>query len=672
MDSDLVGDNLVRFQTAQGQIDRSRTETRRSNPQKDATSGGIQTMKSPRSSRISAGFLLAVTLLFPFPVFASGDKESAAKGDDKAKVEEVKFARIKLSGAMDEGLAPTVPFGPTPRNFRGVLGLIEKAGNDPDLAGVILEVNGPAVGFAKVLELNRELRRVKKKGKKLYVHAEGLDGITLMLGSMAHRVSIPESGWVLMPGLSAETMYFRELFDILGIRFDVTHVGAFKSAYENFAKEEMSDELRTVLGSILDEYWSTMVGLIADGRGIPRSAVEKAINDGFQTARDAKRIGLVDAVEYEDEFKSWLKDQHPGKKIKVLSKYGDANEAELNLDNPFAVFTQIAQMMNSTNKKTKSKDPKIALVYAVGQIATGKSQIDPFSGQSSVMGSDTMVAALRKATDDDTVKAIVMRVDSPGGSGLASDLIWREVIRAKKKGKPVIVSMSDVAGSGGYYIAMAADTIVAEPTTLTGSIGVVSMFLDFSRVVQRLGVNIETIRRGRSAGLFSPYTRKDADVKRRFAGLMQDFYKDFVTKVADGRGRAYDEMERVARGRVWTGRQAKDIGLVDELGGLDRAMAIAREKAGLSDDVEVLELPEPRNFLEVMSEMFGGGLISLGSSPFSDSGAAVLAALPKEAHVLMATDQGREVIKTLSTMLKVASTEQDRVLLMVPFNIIVE
>lgn len=619
-------------------------------------------------------FLLAplcLALLLPMAVHA----DDAKKDNDEAKPEEVKFARLAIAGTMDEGLAPVMPLAPAPPNFRGFLSIIDRAAQDPDLEGVMLEVKTPSLGFAKVMQLNRALKALKASGKKIYLHSDELNAMSLMLGSLAHRLSIPESGWVLLPGLSAEMMYMRELFDLLGIRFDVTHVGAYKSAYENFSKEQMSEEYREVLNSILDEFWTAMVGMVAEGRGIPRSTVEKCIDDGFQTAKDAKRCGLIDAVEYEDEFRGWLDGQYPGKKVVILKKYGKPDEVEIDFDNPFAVFTQIAQLMNpSTSSKGESKDPKIALIYAVGQIVTGKSQVDPFSGRSSVMGSDTMVKAIRKAADDDTVKAIVMRVDSPGGSGLASDLIWREVVRAKKKGKPFIVSMSDVAGSGGYYISMAADKIVAEPTTLTGSIGVVSMFLDMTRLVRRVGINIETVGRGKSSGLFSPFSRKDEETKARFAGLMEDFYRDFVTKVSEGRGRSFQEMEKVARGRVWTGRQAKQIGLVDMLGGLDDALALARKEAGLDESCEVRELPEPRNFFDVLGEMFEGGLVRLRSGGLAGKMAAgaaspLLGLLPAEARVLLSTEEGRDVLERLEMIFQVASSERDRMLLLTPFEV---
>jgi protease-4 len=408
--------------------------------------------------------------------------------------------------------------------------------------------------------------------------------------------------------------------------------------------------------------------LIAEGRGIPRSTVERAIDRGFQTPEEARRCGLVDAVEYQDQFKSWLESQYPGKKLEILTKYGRPQGADLDLNNPFAVFTQIAQLMNpKTDDKGGEKAPRIALIYAVGAITSGKSQVDPFSGASSSMGSETMVAAIRKAAEDDSVKAIVMRVDSPGGSGLASDMIWREVVRAKAK-KPFVVSMSDVAGSGGYYIAMAADSIIAEPTTLTGSIGVVSMFIDMTRLIRRVGINVETVSRGKSAGMFSPFTRKSDEQRQRFAGYMEAFYRDFVSKVAEGRGMSFEDTEKLARGRVWTGRQAKEIGLVDELGGLELAFSLARKKAGLPEDCEVIELPQPRNFFEVLSEMFGGGgLIGLTGSDRD----GLLAALPAEARLLLATDEGREVLDKIRTVLGVAMDENDRRLLLVPFDIVI-
>jgi protease-4 len=321
------------------------------------------------------------------------------------------------------------------------------------------------------------------------------------------------------------------------------------------------------------------------------------------------------------------------------------------------MFKVLMEALSPPQKKASAK-PKIAVIYATGVIMPGKSMLDPFSGETTV-GSETMTDALKKAADDTTVKAIVLRIDSPGGSGTASDAIWYAVAAAREK-KPVVASMSDVAGSGGYYIAMGANKILAQPDTITGSIGVVSALLNLRGTMDLLGIRVETISRGKNAAMFSPFADPETVSLEPLKRFSEKFYWQFVDKAAAGRGKSRDDLHAVARGRVWTGSEALERGLIDEIGGIDRAMALARELAKVppEEDLEVLELPPAPNFFEAISEAFGVARATgfLGLVPAQAADLAGLA----------------EVRSAMGKALGVArAAREGPILLLLPFEVVV-
>jgi protease-4 len=314
------------------------------------------------------------------------------------------------------------------------------------------------------------------------------------------------------------------------------------------------------------------------------------------TATRAKELGLIDRVAYSDKLRSELADAYDAETLVYVKNYGQ-KEVDTDFSGPMGFFKLMQVMMGGSSSSAERRGKKIAVVYAVGPIMTGKSQSDPFGGH--VLGSTTIVEALRKANKDKQVAAIVLRIDSPGGSALASDLIWHETQVIEK---PIVASMGDVAASGGYYIAMGADKIVAAPGTITGSIGVVGGKLAIRGLYDKIGITTETIERGRNSGLFSssgPFTDSQRAVVTE---LMEDIYRQFTTKAAQGRKMPVDKLRELAGGRIYTGQQAKDNGLVDELGTLHDAIAQAKQLAGLEKDAEVrIEvMPEPTNFFETL------------------------------------------------------------------------
>lgn len=525
------------------------------------------------------------------------------KAKDKESSPPIMLARVKLSGSLADALPQQNPFGPSPAYFKSQLDLIRKAAKDDEIAGIDLRVDSPLIGTSKVSELVGVLREFKESGKKIFGFAEEMGMKDLMIYSCCDYLAIPESGVVIMPGLNAEIMYYKKFFELLGIEYIVEHIGDYKSAYENYHLDGMSEENRLVLENLLDTIYFTIVSTIADNRGIETLKVIQAIDEGILCPRKALAYGLVDEVCYHDQYEEHVKKMLKAEEIEVEEKYG-RKDKDLDLDNPLVLFSQLMSAFQE-GKKKESKKPKIALIYASGQIYSGKNKVDPFSGEVTI-GSDTLVEAIESAAEDETVKAIVLRINSPGGSGLASDMIWRAEKLAKAK-KPFIVSMADVAGSGGYYIAHLADVIVAQPSTLTGSIGVVSAIPNASKTMDKLGIKIERLQRGKNAGLFSVFTPVEEVNIHALTSYMESFYWDFVDKVAAGRGMTREAVHKVAQGRVWTGKQALENGLVDALGGLDDALRIARLKAGFTDetDWELKEMPKAPDFFESLSESFG-------------------------------------------------------------------
>ncbi len=543
----------------------------------------------------SAVFLIAPAIAAPAGPNGQGDDVVAKK----------KVVEIKITGNASEDPAPENPFGPAQRNFRSKLIWLRQIAADPKVAGVRLEVKS-APDFAHSIDLMNELRKVKAAGKKIVCYSESLDQRTLVFASLADRLSVPPSGGIGLEGLAIQSMYLKELFALLDVKFHVLHIGNYKTAYEEFAADGMSKEQREVLGLLLDEYYKQMLDTIAQNRGIDRAQVDVAFDHMLVEPDEAVKLGLINAVEYEDQFRRQCETVFGGP-FEVDDSYGDASKEDLEkmLESPFALFSMLPKLLKPEQPKLKDA-PRIAIVYATGPIESGKSQRG-FDGSVSGMGSETIVEALDKARDDDWVKAVILRVNSPGGSALASDMINRAVVRCREK-KPVIASMGWVAGSGGYWISMNCDKIIAQPSTITGSIGVVGMLPDVSATLKRFGVKVETVTRGpHGEDLAMMKAGPSEFLKTTITESMKRVYDRFVAKAAEGRHMDPKQLEPLARGRVWTGRQALDLNLVDQLGGLDDAIALACQLGGGLDPAtaEVAEYPLAPNLFDTIQDQLG-------------------------------------------------------------------
>ncbi len=548
------------------------------------------------------------------------------------------LAHIRLHGDLDE--APTAEdplFGAAAENFQSKLDRIRKAQRDKAIDGLFLQLDGLEIGWGKLHELRGAVARFRQAGKKVYAYMEAGDSKDYLMAIACDQVCLPESGWLMLTGMRAEVSFYKDLLDKIGVKADMLQMGSYKGTGELLTQNHMSPQFRERLESVLDDHFDKdLIGLMVESRPKQKwtaDQVKMLIDQGPYTAKAAAAAGLIDQVAYRDQFEKDLKKDYKADHLKVTKNYGQAKEEELDLSNPFAIFKLL-----KPPKKSTTSGPTIAVIYATGVIVSGKGGDGLLGGQT--MGSTTMIEAIRQAENDKNVKAIVLRVDSPGGSALASDLIWNELRQSKK---PVIASMSDTAASGGYYISMAANKIFAEPGTLTGSIGVVGGKMVIGGLYDLIGLKTEVLARGANSGIFSSTSPFSESERKAITGLMKDVYDQFVDKAILGRARAgkkFDKEEflKLAEGRIWTGRQAKANGLVDELGTLDDAIAAAKSIGGLKKDadVELLVLPKPRNFIDMLMESRSDTRLSSlrtgrldGPMPAAVSGSAALPELAR-------------------------------------------
>ena len=537
------------------------------------------------------------------------------------------LAHIRLAGALDETPVATDPlFGTNAENFRTKLERIRKALNDKNVDGLVLHIDGLQIGFAKMEELRKAIAEFRKSGKKVYTYLEAGEAKDYLVACESDRVCMPAPGWLMLVGTRTEIMFYKDLFEKLGIRADFLQMGIFKFAAEPFIRSSMSKEAKAQFNLVLDDFFANCyVGSIARSRkgkkNITPDSVMKMIDEGPFTARKALDLGLIDEIAYFDDFQESIRTSLGAKEIKLVKDYGKEKTTELDLSNPFNLF----KLFSPPKASVGTRKDRIAIIYAVGPIVTGKGGSSFMGG--SMVGSTAMIEAIREAEKDSKVRAIVLRVDSPGGSALASDLIWNELKRCKK---PVIASMSDVAASGGYYISMGAKKVYAQPGTLTGSIGVVGGKLALGGLYDKVGLKVETLSRGQNAGILSSTHTFSTSEKKAMEALMQEVYDQFLDKVTENRaaaGKGFNRKQLIdlAEGRIWTGTQALERGLIDALGSLDDAVTEAKTMGGLAKETEVdyLILPKPRSVLDTLME---------GGSPFSSLTSkelAVLANLPE-------------------------------------------
>ena len=464
---------------------------------------------------------------------------------------------------------------------------IHRAKTDGDIKGILLNLDIVQGGMASLEEVRDALLDFKKSGKFVVAYHEVCSEKSFYLSSVADEIYLHPQGTLEFNGLSSEVMFYKRLFDKAGIEPYIFRVGSFKSAVEPFFRENFSDSARYQTVSFLNSINGHMISQVASARGIAPARL-KVISDSMlvHNAPDALRLKMVTKLGYFDEVQDYMrsklgltKDKKPS--LVSLSDYTDKDQAD--------------------EQEGKTSGNRIAVIYAEGDIVTGK-------GSDGNIGSTKFAEAIRKARLDNKVKAVVLRINSPGGSSLASDVVYREVLLTKKV-KPIIASMSDVAASGGYYIAMACDTIVAHPNTITGSIGVFGVLPNVQKLLgDKLGITVDRVTTGKFSDL-PTITRPLTDFEKRvLQGEVNNIYADFTTKAALGRHMPVERLRRLASGRVWSGLEAKNNGLVDVLGSYEDALKIAAARAHLkADDYRVQRLPRRKSELEQFFSMFGGG-----------------------------------------------------------------
>ena len=491
--------------------------------------------------------------------------------------------------------------------------LLRRAGSDSRIKSLVLEPRGLNVGWAKLEELRGDIVAFKKSGKPVYAYLRTAGTREYYLASVADRIFISPEDELDVKGMRAELMYFKGALDKLGVNLEFEHVGKYKDAPDMFTKTGSSPETREVLNQLLDQFYGDFVNAVAEGRKKTPDAVRALIDNGPFVGQEALDGGLVDELAYEDQVYAKLEASvQKGKLTKIkAAEYARALGPNLGGD----------------------KGTKIAFVVGQGDITRGATSEGASSDGITTAG---MVKLLREVREDDSIKAVILRVDSPGGDSIASDEILHETKLLSAK-KPTIISMSDLAASGGYYISMTGDPVLAYPNTETGSIGIFFGKVNLHGLYDKLGINKEIVKRGRFADIDTEYQPLNDAQRSKLRTEIETFYKGFVQIVSDSRKRKYDQVEPLAQGRVWTGTQAKQNGLVDELGGIDKAIEMIRKKAQIpsSQEVTLVAYPARKSAIEMLLDRESGLFDSSLDQKMTEKMEDELQALGLPAHALL-------------------------------------
>lgn len=460
-----------------------------------------------------------------------------------------------------------------------ILYSLKKAAVDERIRGVVFKFGLFNAGIAQAQDIRDEIMLYKKSGKKIYAFSSAYSTIDYYMASACDKVFLMPQGMIDMRGVSMSKTYYKGLFDKLGIKAEFVRIENYKTAPTVWTEYEMTSYDKEQRGAILDTYVNVMTNSIAESRGISKQAVSDIIDTGILFGKTAAERKLIDGTLHLDQA------------VKLF-KSKDEKAENIIFDEEYRRIPAEEVGLND--------GPAIALVYAAGAITDGEDSTDLQSGET--IGSDTLSAQLHAAMKDTRVKAVVLRVDSPGGSGTASEVILRAVQELREAGKPVIVSMGNVAASGGYYISCLADKIVAQPTTLTGSIGIFAGKFDLSGFYSKIGLNKQTLKRGKYADIYTDTRPATKDEMKLVYDAIADFYQGFIAHVAKGRGKTTEEIDKIGRGRVWSGIDAQKIGLVDELGGINKAVEIAKKMAKIKPEQQtrLILFPARKSLFDIL------------------------------------------------------------------------
>ena len=544
----------------------------------------------------SIGFLFVVISgIAMYLVFTSDGDERTAEAPQRM------ILTLDLDAGYSEGQPPQAltSFGVgRGTTLQDAVIALRRARDDDRVKGVVATISGQSLGLAQIQDIRDALASFRESGKPALVYSDTIGeagGATLAyyLASAFDEVWLQPSGNVGLTGLALQQPYLKDFLDNLGLKFNAIQRYEYKTAAENLTQSEMSAENREALDAVFGSIFDSVVNGIAQSRDLSEEQVLALMADGPLLAQEAQEGGLVDRLAYWDEFEE-----------RIDGEFIAAEHVSVNRYLSFGL-----------PKDTPKAERSIAMIHAVGPIQRGEAEPGPFGGEQ-VVGGDTLAEAIRSAAEDDDIDAILMRVDSPGGSYVASDTVWREVVKAKETGKPIIVSMGNTAASGGYFIAMAADHIFAAPGTITGSIGVIMSTLVAEDAFEKLDINWVTLTYGENGDMYT-ITREPTEAElARINRSLDAIYDDFTSKAALGRDMPVGDMRRIAKGRIWSGIDAERIGLVDELGGLSDAIDHTKVALGLDPEslVQLVAYPPPKDPLEALLDALESGDLPFGLS----------------------------------------------------------
>lgn len=480
------------------------------------------------------------------------------------------FVELAFERPLSDSPSPRAFFGPKTVTLKDLTDTIDEMAENPEIDGIILRPDQYATGMGMMQEVHRALSEFKKNGKVIYAFVDMGTDMSYALANIADSIYLNSGGAIVVDGLAFSVGFFKGLFEKIGVDAQFYRRGDYKTAAEPYTRDSLTETSREAYEAVLADIHHVFSTMIMEGRGWSWQKLEEVYRGALYTAPMALEAGLVDGIYHPDQIQAMMEKIAGEEKVKIV---------------------KVAKRPKLWTYDWKPATvPKIALIYAEGPILPGKSKPSPFGGDK-IIGSETTAKAIRSAREDKRVKAIVMRVNSPGGTVIGSEEIWREVHRTthpdsadRENRKPFIISMANVAGSGGYYISCAADTIVADSTTITGSIGVLSGKLSLGGLFEKIGYNVDVVKEQPHAEQFSAHRPFTDEEGRKMQAIVDSYYDQFLDRVSEGREMSRDEVDGIAQGRIWSGVDAKEIGLVDELGGLDRALEIARDLAGLEED----------------------------------------------------------------------------------------
>jgi protease IV len=538
-----------------------------------------------------------------FPTPAELIKRMRDKASQKAAMTKVAYfdlaqpvlekpADFSLFGA-DEGLT-----------LRSLVQRMHLARDDKDIRGVLLTLGQPSLNFAQAQEIRDALAELRKAGKKTFVYADNYDTIGYTIATGATDVCLLGGGEIMIPGIGMEATFYKGTLDKVGVKADYVQIGEYKGAEEPYTRTHPTEELKGELNRLVDSLYEQIVDGIATNRNVSKEAVRQLIDDTIVPAQAAKDRGFVDHLLDVDQLRELLA-KELGNQVDLVYDFGKPQEEPVDFSNPFTLLASL------TKRPEPSTKPAVALIYAEGTIVDGEGEGGLFGGGG--VGSAPMRRALRTAAKDDNVKAVVIRIDSPGGSALASEVMWQAARHVAEK-KPVVISIGSIAASGGYYLASAGDHIYADPSAIVGSIGVVGGKFVLKGLYEKIGLTSESFYRGKNADLFSESKPFDDRQRRLITNWMRNTYEQFTSRIQHTRKDKIKDIDQVARGRIFLAKQAKDLGLVDDLGGIEDAIAHAAGRVKLEKgayDVKVLPAPK------TLADLLVGNANQQASFPFT-------------------------------------------------------